>query len=257
MNITTIALNTFREAVRNKILYSVLLFAALLVGISALFGSVTLGDQIRVVKDFGLFSISFFGAILTIVSGVSLLSKELKQKTVYNILSKPVHRAEFIVGKYLGLTLTVAVLVTIMGAGLLLFAGYMEGKADWRLCQALFFTYLELAVVAAVTIFFSSLVVTPTLTGLFTMATYLAGRSISYLSYFIEEGTSHSPQIAGIVKVFDLVLPDLTRLSVADTITQGLPIDPYHTGAALLYTLAYSTTLLLLAAVIFSKRELV
>ena len=109
MKIYAIALNTFREAVRNKILYSVLAFAVLLVAISALFGSVTIGETQRVIKDFGLFALSFFGAISTIICGVSLLNKELKQKTIHNIISKPVARWEFIVGKYLGLSLTVGV----------------------------------------------------------------------------------------------------------------------------------------------------
>ncbi|MCC6953509.1 MAG: ABC transporter permease subunit, partial [Deltaproteobacteria bacterium] len=96
--ITAIALNTFREAIRNKVLYSGFLFVALLIAGSALFGSVSVGSQIKVIKDFGLFSLSIFGAIVAVAIGVNLLNKELKQKTIYNILSKPVERWQFIVG---------------------------------------------------------------------------------------------------------------------------------------------------------------
>ena len=126
--ILSIALNTFREAVRNKILYSVVFFAALVVGAAALFGRVTMGDPVKVIKDFGLFSLSFFGAVITIITGVTLLGKEIKHKTVYNIISKPVDRWQFIVGKYFGLFFTVASLVTLMGLGFVLFVSIYEGK---------------------------------------------------------------------------------------------------------------------------------
>jgi ABC-type transport system involved in multi-copper enzyme maturation permease subunit len=133
MRVSAICLNTFREALRNKILYSVLFFAVLLIGISAFFGAVSIGQQEQVIKNFGLFSLSFFGAIITILSGVSLLSKELKQKTVYNILSKPINRWEFILGKYLGLTFTVCLLVALMGIGLVIFVACFERRVDWLL----------------------------------------------------------------------------------------------------------------------------
>ncbi len=257
MNIIIISLNTFREAIRNKALYSVLMLAVLLVAISALFGSVTLGDKVKVIKDFGLFCLSFFGSILTIVIGVSLLNKEIKQKTIYNILSKPVHRTEFIIGKYIGLTITACVLITLLGLGLILFTSSMEGQIDYSLFIAIAFTYLELIIIAAVTIFFSSLVVTTTLTGLFTMSTYIAGRSISYLSYFFEEETKQNHNLTYIITILDKILPDLSHLSIADNISMGLTIEPIFALNAIVYSFSYSAILIILACAIFNKRELV
>lgn len=170
MQVQSIALNTYREAIRNKILYSVMLFAVLLVGASAAFGQITIGNQIHVIKTFGLFAVSFFGAVITIVTGVSLLNKEMKQKTIYNILSKPVARWQFLMGKHLGLTATVGSLVSLMGLGLMGFVYLFEGQVDWNLTLGILFSVLEVCVVASIAIFFSSVVVTTTLTGLFTMA---------------------------------------------------------------------------------------
>ena len=256
MKIAAIALNTFREAIRNKIVYSVVLFAVILVAVSALFGSVTIGDTVHVIKDFGLFSLSFFGAIITIIVGVSLLNKELKQKTVYNILSKPVARWQFVVGKHLGLSATIAFLISLMGCGLVVFVGFYEQSIDWRLFQGVFFTVLESVVIAAVAIFFSSLVVTTTLTGLFTLGTYLAGRSISYLQYFLEKEENYNPGLAAVVRVLDKILPDLSLFNINDSLVYGHTVGIDHLLRATLYAGGYSAVALTLAAMIFARREL-
>ncbi len=253
--IYAIALNTFREAVRNKILYSVLLFAVLLVGVSAFFGSVTIGDQEKVIKDFGLFSLSFFGAIITIISGVTLLNKELKQKTIYNILSKPVARWQFIVGKHLGLSFTVSVLITLMGIGFIVFVSFFEGKIDWLMFQAIIFIIFEIIVIAAVALFFSSIVVTTTLTGIFTLATYIAGRSISYFAFFTQAEDTN-PAVKSIVSIFNMILPDLSLFNISNAVVYGQSVAFNNIIAAGLYAMGYSAVVLTFACLIFSRREL-
>ena len=256
MKVLAIALNTFREAVRNKILYSAVLFAIVLVGVSAFFGSVTIGSQVEVIKDFGLFSISFFGSMLAIISGVSLLNKELKHKTIYNILSKPVERWQFIVGKHLGLALTVSLLVTLMGVLLSLFLLFFEGKIDLLLFQGIGFTVLEVFVISSVTIFFSSVVITTTLTGLFTLAAYIVGRSINALNYYVSNEEISTPVILKIVNILDIILPDLSVFNVADTVVQGISVTSSQVGHAIIYCISYSMIMLCLSALIFSRREL-
>lgn len=258
MKVATIALNTYREAIRNKIVYSVVLFAAVIVGVSALFGAVTIGSQTKVISDFGLFSLSFFGAVITIITGVSLLNKEIKQKTVFNILSKPVHRWEFIVGKHLGLTITVTLLVSLMGIGLVGFTALFNQQVNWLLFQGVYFVLLEVVVVASVAMFFSSLVVTTTLTGIFTLGTYVAGRSIAYFQFFLDQrNPDYNPALAVIVKGCDWVLPDLSLFNVADMVVYGQSVSPQHALVATIYCLSYSTVALGLSALIFEKRELV
>jgi ABC-type transport system involved in multi-copper enzyme maturation permease subunit len=256
MKVLTIAINTFREAVRNKVLYSVILFAIVIVCVSAFFGTVTIGDREKVIKDFGLFALSFFGAIITIICGVSLLSKELKQKTIYNILSKPVSRSQFIVGKHIGLTFTVCTLVTLMGAGLMLFISHFEGHVDWLLTQGIIFILFEMIVIAAVTIFFSALVVTPSLSGLFTLATFVAGRSIHYLHAFIIEEENANLVLTKTIWLLDVILPDLSLFNVSDSIVYGASVTQSHMLYAVFYCMGYSILALLFAAIIFKHREL-
>lgn len=252
--IWAIALNTFREALRNYILYSVISFAVLLVAVSAFFGGVTIGDQDKVIKDFGLFALSLCGAVLTIVSGVSLLNKELKQRTVYNILSKPVARWQFVVGKFAGLSGTTSILVALMGVGLVVFTAALEGRIDWLLFQGMLFVILEVILLSAVAVFFSSLVVTTTLTALFTLAAYVIGRSLGYLQWFLtREG---SPELKAVVRVCDIVLPDLSLLNAANYLVYGIGAPPALLLHAVVYVACYCTVLLILASLIFSRREL-
>lgn len=256
MKVYAIALNTFREALRNKILYSVILFALLLVGISAFFGSVSIGSQERVIKDFGLFSLSFFGVILAITIGVSLLNKELKQKTIYNILSKPVERWQFLLGKHLGLSFTVCLLVSLMGLGLVIFASFFGEGIDYLLFQAILLILMEIIVMSSVTIFFSSVVVTTTLTGIFTLATYIAGRSINYLTHFLDQGENSNAALSAVVHSLNWILPDLSLFNVADQVVYSSSVSASQALYSLFYCMSYSLICLVLASIIFQKREL-
>ncbi len=256
MKIWAIVINTFREAIRNKILYTVLLFVAVLLAAAAFFGSVTIGDQSKVIKDFGLFSLSFFGAVLTIITGVTLLNRELKQKTIYNILSKPVSRWEFMLGKHLGLTLTVSLLVAAMGVGLFGFVGVLEGRPDWLLFQGITLAVLEVVVLSSIVLFFSSMAVTTTLPGIFTLATYIAGHSIAYLTYFVQGEPSTGTLANYMVSAFSWLLPDLSLFNQNALIVYGTPVSGSHFSYALIYAVAYSIAALTLASAIFNNREL-
>ncbi len=255
MKVLALALNTGREAIRNKVLYSILLFAAVLTAVSAAFGAASIGDTLRFVKDFSFFSISLFSVITTVVLGVNLLSKELGRRTIFNILSKPVARWEFLVGKFLGLLATVIAMLALMTVALigLLFA--LEGQMDWQVLPVVGTMMLELAVLSAAAIFFSSMVVTPALAGLFTAATFIAGRSAGQLTYFV--GPDQPVVLRAIARVLSAALPHLDQLYVADRLSHGqtLPVSFYVN--ATLYAGAYSAVLLLLSVVIFRRREFV
>ena len=255
MKVLALALNTSREAIRNKVLYSILLFAAVLTAVSAAFGAASIGDTLRFVKDFSFFSISLFGVITTVVLGVNLLSKELGRRTIFNILSKPVARWEFLVGKFLGLLATVISMLALMTVALvgLLFA--LEGRMDWQVLPVVGMMMLELAVLSAAAIFFSSIVVTPALAGLFTAATFIAGRSAGQLTYFA--GPEQPVVLRAIARVLSAALPHLDQLYVADRLSHGqtLPLSFY--ANATLYAGAYAAVLLLFSVVIFRRREFV
>jgi Cu-processing system permease protein len=253
MKVFAIALNTFREAVRNKILYSILFFAFLVVGIAALFGAASLGDQMKFVKDFSLMSISLFGVITAIVLGVNLLSKELGKKTIFNILSKPVARWQFIVGKFLGLFATLTLLVVLMCASLIVILAVFERRLDWGLILASGSALMELLVVVAFALFFSAMVVTPTLAGLFTAAAFVTGRSSHYLHYFF--GEDYSPGVRVMARTLYWIIPHLDRFNIADQVVYGDYFEPSYFLAIIGYAIGYSVVLLMLSAALFSRRE--
>lgn len=252
--IWAIAVTTYRESIRSKVLYSIMFFALLLVTLSAFFGTVTIGDHIKVIKDFGLFSVSLFTVAFAVISGSNLLAKELSKKTVYNILGKPVARWQFLAGKYFGMLGTSLVLLLLMGVGLTLFVALFEGGIDWKLWQGFYFMGLELAIVCAAAIFFSTLVVTPMLGGLFTFCTFLAGRAIGYLLTFVEDGTV-SGALAWSLEALHAGLPQLNKLYIGNELVYGI-VQPLPAVVwATVYSFGYAGLLITVASILFQRRE--
>ena len=261
--ISVISKNTFLEAVRSKILHSVLLFGVLIVGVAALFGSVSIGETFRVIKSFGYAIISISSVICVVIAGVSLFQKEIAQKTIYNILSKPISRGAYIVGKFIGLWITGVVLSLLMMSLLLIFLIPFEGHFDFLGFQALFFMILELGIISAVTILYSSLSVTPVLPGLFAFATYLAGKSIYYLKYFTEPKVVNgeppqeiNPILKLFIEIFDWIVPDLHSLTPFDRLVYSISISGTEMLYAFVYSFSYIGIALILSAIVFKRRDL-
>ncbi len=248
-----LALNTMREAIRNRVLYSVLAFAILLVGISAIFGSASIGDSNRYVKDFALMAISLFGVIIAVMLGVNLLHQELSKKTILNTLSKPVARWHFIVGKFLGLLATLTLILSGMALGLALFMSLIEGYFDWGILLATAASLLEVMIIIAFAVFFSSFLVTPTLAGLFSIGCFIAGRSTQYLDYFFSEDMS--PLLQSGARWLSALLPRLDHFLLADRLVHEIPLEPSTFPYLVGYALFYTATLLLLTVLIFERRE--
>lgn len=251
--IAAIAVNTAREAIRNRILYSILFFAVLMVGIAAVFGAASIGDPLKYMKDFSLMSVSLFGVIIAVVLGVNLLHQELGKKTIVNILSKPVGRWQFLVGKFFGLVGTLMIVVGAMATGVVVAFGLFTGALDWGLVVAAGAALLEIMIVIAVAVFFSSLVVTPSLAGMFTAATFIAGRSSSYLLYFT--GDDHPPIMRTLANALYWALPRLDHYAIADQLVYGQMLPPAYLVTLVAYAGAYTALLLLLSTALFSRRE--
>lgn len=253
--IAALALNTFREATRNKVIYSVFAFAVGLVGCALFFGEVSIGDRNQVVMDFGLFGMSICGAAVTILIGVSLLNKELKQKTIYNILSRPITRSQFVIGKHLGLTATVILVLTGMSIALFIFLLILGSPVGPRFALSLYFLALEMAVLAAIVLFFSSMVITTVLPGILALAAYLAGHSIDSLISFSRTFGKGSPVLQGLVDVLWWVIPDLSIFVLNEELVYDLPISGAYVLYATTYSLCYSIVALGLAVLIFEYKE--
>jgi ABC-type transport system involved in multi-copper enzyme maturation permease subunit len=201
--VTAIAMNTFKEAIRNRILYVILIFALILIGFSGIVSELTIASKMKIIKNLGFMSINLFGVAIAVFVGVSLVYNELEKKTIYTIVSKPIARWQFLLGKYFGLLLTVWVNVLIMTVFFLATVHYYSaapadhgalvtlaisfGKAlvnffSWSLYPAtanimhvIAVTCLEMAIITAFAVLFSSFS-TPTLSMFFTVLTFVAGR---------------------------------------------------------------------------------
>jgi ABC-type transport system involved in multi-copper enzyme maturation permease subunit len=252
--IKTIALVTFRESMRSKVLYSLFLFAVLLIAASVFFGTVSIGDRAQVVKDFGLFSISLLTALYVVIAGSTLVHKELSRRTVYNILSRPIARWQFVVGKYFGLLLTTATLVVLMLACFLTFVMLFEGEFDPLLIVAGVHILLEVSIVCAVTILFSALVVTPMLSGMFSFGVFLVGRSSGVLENFLLLESTGGFR-GYLLKLIYLLLPNLEMLNISNMVVYGLAPTVPQCLWSVGYSMVYGAALLVVGCWIFKKRE--
>lgn len=253
-NSLVIAKSTYLELVRGKILYTVFFFAIAVVAVCALFGSVSIGDFTKVVLSFSLFSCSFFTVTFAVVSGSSLVFKEISKKTIFNILAKPVKRKEFLIGKYLGMLMTVSVMLGLMLSGVLIFLLFQDSNYVLPAIKAGITIFAQLVIICAAAIFFSSLVVTPLLSGAFTFGLFITGRCCEYLKHFIDN-PELSPTLRSISSGLYYVLPHLDFMDASDTAVNLQAIEPGFILWNFIYAFAYAGILLVLAIVIFEKRE--
>ncbi len=251
--ILTISKNAFREAVRDRILYNLILFVLLITASAAFLGELTAGQEARVIVNLGLSSILIFGAFISIFVGVSLVWKEIEKRTVYSIFSKPIGRGEFIIGKYLGLCLTLLVNVVVMGVGVTLALLYVGGgRFAVTIWPAILLIFLELTLLTAVAIMFSSFS-TPALSALLTFFVFLIGHFSSSLRALAQEMGSTTARL-----VFDAVyylLPNLSHFSFITETSNGMTPPPVMIEGSLLYALVYDMIVLTITVVIFSRRN--
>lgn len=248
--IVTISLLTLREAARSKIFYGVLAFLALLILIATPYAYATIGEPLQVIKNFGLAGASFGSIVAVIIIGSSFLQKELTKRTVHLLLARPLRRWELLVGKFVGLSVVGGVLLFLM---ILVVVGYtaaLEGRVDGRLLWAIPYGICEVAIIAAVVIFFSTIVVTPTLNGMGALAIFIAGRSQEWLA-------THA---SGLNRMFSLILkqiiPDLEALQVANGLIYNELPTTSHATLSGLFTLLYCVALLVVAAAVFQRRDI-
>ena len=251
--IRAIAANTFKEALRDRILYLFLGFSIALLASSKLFGILTVGDQSKIIKDMGLAGIQFFVMLIAVMMSVLLVSREIDSKTVYYILAKPVRRWQFLIGKYLGLLSIVLVNLVLMTAVLLLFVWVYGGGFDPRLLLATGFIGVEMTVLVAFAILFSVLT-KPILGSVFTLAVFVVGHVSADLWLL----TRHLPGSMGktLVSVLYYVVPNLERFNFKTEVVHQLPVPMAAVGWALLYGGVFTVLVLVLACWRFEGKDL-
>lgn len=251
--VVTIAKNTFREAVRDRILYNLILFVLLITASAIFLGDLTAGQEARVIVNLGLSSTLIFGAFISIFVGVSLVWKEIEKRTVYSIFSKPVERGEFIIGKYVGLCLTLFVNIAIMGVGITLALIYVNGSLfSVSLWAAVLLIFLELTILTAVAIMFSSFS-TPALSALLTFFVFVIGH---FSSSLLDLATNMGSVSAIVVfKAVYYLIPNLSHFSFITETSNGMTAPATMLGGSILYAVVYNIILLTITIVIFSRRN--
>ena len=250
--ITVISLNTFRETLRDKILYNLVFFGLLLIGSSILLSTLTMGEQAKIIQDLGLASIDLFGAFIAIFVGIGLVSKEIEKRTIYSIIAKPIPRYLFLLGKYSGLALTLLVNIAIMAAGFFLTLVVSGVGVDPALLKAIGLIFMELLVITSVAIMFSTFT-TPTLSATFTLAIYVIGHLTDDLR--VLGGKLHNDLTKGVMDGLYYALPNLDFFNVKGQAVHGVPIEPSYLVSAVAYGVAYSAVILVLACLIFQRRD--
>jgi ABC-type transport system involved in multi-copper enzyme maturation permease subunit len=251
--IRAIAVNTFREAIRDRILYLFIGFAIIMVISTKLFGMLTVGDESKIVKDIGLAAMQFFSMLIAVMMSMLLISREVDNRTVFNILSKPVRRWQFILGKYLGLVAIVAVNLLLITLVLMVMVLIYTGQFDPMLVFAAFMTMLEMSVVAAFATLFAVLT-RPILGSLMTLAMFIVGHTSADLWML----TRHLPGTftRTVITVVYYLVPNLERFNFKTEVVHDLPIQPAAVGWAVVYASAFVAVLLFLAALRFRTKDL-
>jgi ABC-type transport system involved in multi-copper enzyme maturation permease subunit len=253
--IMTIALGAFKESVRERVLYNLIVFAFLMIGAAILMGSISVGVERIILVNLGLSAISIFGLLIAIFIGIGLVSKEIQRRTIYNILSKPVARAEFILGKYAGLLVTLFVNTVIMTLGFYLALAIQKGSlgtGDFSLLVAIYFILLQLAIVVGVAILFSC-ISTSILSAVFTFCLFVIGNFSSDIRWFGQG--SGSPVLEKATALLYYLLPNFGDFNVIDQAAHGVRIPGAFIIANTCYALLYIAVLLAGAVLIFEERE--
>jgi len=251
-----VALNTFREAVRDRVLYNLLFFALVMMAASIVAGQITIGIEETVIVTLGLSAISLIGLLISVFIGVGLVSKEMDKRTLYALLAKPVRRWEFLLGKFAGLVLTLAVNLAVMGIGLFLALLYVKqsvGSGDATIFAAVYFIWLKLALVVALALLFSCFT-TPLLAILFTAGIYIVGLYVQELRDLPKEVMT--PGMAAFTKGLSYVLPNFENFNIMAMAAHGRSVPGAFVAQNTLYAAIYCGIVLIAAMAVFSRRNL-
>jgi ABC-type transport system involved in multi-copper enzyme maturation permease subunit len=254
--IVAIARNAFREAVRDRVLYNLVLFVLLLTAAAVFLGELSGGQEAKIIVDLGLSALLLFGAFIAILVGVGLVYKEIERRTLYAILSKPIGRGEFLLGKYLGLCLTLLVNVAVMGVGVSLALIYVRRGWDplvWRVWPAVFLIYVELMILTAAALLFSSFS-SPALSALLTFFVFIIGHFSADLKALANSmGTAPARWFfSGLY----YLLPNFSNYSVITATAHGYAPAVRSVMIAVAYAIVYISVLIAATALIFSRRNL-
>ncbi|MCD6326941.1 ABC transporter permease subunit [bacterium] len=253
MRTWALCLNTFRETVRDKVFLVLVVFALVMIMSSRIFSFLSVGLELKIVMDLGLGSISVFSLLIALFVGTTLVHKEIDKRTVYTIVSKPIRRYQFIIGKYAGLNMTILVNMAIMTGFFYLSIWLMGGSWSLDLGLCILLIYVEIMLVTGLALLFSTFA-SPTLSAVFTFLTYVLGHLSSDLKFFSEQSENIIVNIFG--KVFYYLLPNLSKFNFKNEVVHGFAIPMDSLFYSIVYGLLYCALLVIVSSLIFERKNL-
>jgi ABC-type transport system involved in multi-copper enzyme maturation permease subunit len=254
--VAAIGLVTLREAVRQKLAVNLLVFTVGILAASITLSQLTFGEQYRIIADIGLSAMEVFGTLIAVFLGAGLIARDVERRSLYMVIAKPVSRALYLVGRYLGLVATLvlnlAVMALVFAAVLAVYTRGLGFLRDTPFLLVLASMAVRFAVVSAVATFFSCFS-TATLGAIFTLSLVVAGHlSSDLLRYWSGQGA-----VAGAIgKAAYLLVPNLEALNLKEAMVYRDPVPASFAVTGIAYGLLYATALVALSAAVFSKRDL-
>lgn len=259
MNVLVIAVNAFREGIRKKTLIGILIVGVLVIGSSTFLTVFSPGEEVKMVKDVCLAAISMFGVLIAIFSSGSMVPTEIESKTIYTVLSKPLRRFEYLVGKFIGIQLIVILNLALMGLLCLILLWTRERIVSTVMIKSVFLTYFELMIVSGFTFavsVVSSSAVLPIICGAFI---YLVGHLVEYLKGLSDHAQEGGHEIlAGLTRLLYLVLPDLSKFNLRDQVIHLQPNDPrimVTMWTLVVFAFAHVAVAILISYALFRRKE--
>ena len=252
MRVIGLARNTFREGVRDRLFLMIGIFAVVILAASFIIGPISLGEQQRITQDLGLASISILTFLIAVLVGTGIVYREIERKTIYTVLSKPVSRWEFIVGKFLGLNAIVAVLILGMTVVFMIVNTTVTRSFQPGLLTVIALIWVEMVLLTALSVLMSTLC-SPILGAVFTMMLYVVGHTSADLKELAARFGSISVRM--LANVMYYMLPNLEYLNVKSKVVHGVHVDGAYVAFATSYALLYTVIFLSLAIIVFERRE--
>ena len=249
--IIAIAHNTFRESIRDRLLYAILFFGLLLMLATIILGSISLEQDVKVIKDLGLAGIFIINFLIILSVGTNLVSKEIDRKSIYTVLTKPIERSTFIIGKFFGLAATLFVTTAIMSAVFVVLLLVKHAGVSPLIFASLVFTYIELLFLVAIALMFSSFTA-PVASALYTLAFFLIGHSMTSLTRFGEQA---GPFVRGAITAGTHLLPNLEKFNIKNQVVYDVAVSGPQALWTVVYAVAYITVLIIVATNILKRQE--
>jgi ABC-type transport system involved in multi-copper enzyme maturation permease subunit len=251
-SIVIIAINTFRESVRDKILYNLLLFAAFIMGMSVLLADLTIMEHHRIVMDIGLASINLVGVMIAVFVGIGLVSKEIERRTIYTIMARPISRAQFMLGKYCGLSCVLMLNLVIMAAIFLAMMLVYRAPVHPSLLQAIQLILVELLLVTAAAMFFSTFT-SSALSASFTIGVYIIGHLTTDMKGVADKSKNEAIKL--VMNGLYYLCPNLEMLNIKGQAAAGKAVPLSYQALTSLYGLLYAAMLIAAACWVFQRRD--